>query len=240
MGHILDVFHGIISAIILNCFLGVLFVLSLWHNYVTVHVKKLFDPRDTRSSHTNIKPPNNKRYPTRRYQKGRNPSFSSISSETPLDLEDDEENHIEYDHTITTAASNPHTSSHPITSQVKYSQQENPFADILTNEDRKLVPDLKYYYRQYGIDIEEFEVETDDGFIIDLWHLKSLKTEGKNKKDTYPILMLHGLLQSSGAFASCGRKSLAYFLHDSGYDVWLGNNRCGLKAKWNMEKLAWQ
>ncbi|KAF4000758.1 putative alpha/beta-hydrolase lipase region family protein [Saccharomyces cerevisiae] len=115
---------------------------------------------------------------------------------------------------------------------------ENPFQNIALAEDTKLVPDLKYYYKEYGIDIEEFEVETDDGFIIDLWHFKSRLNDGVEEVKREPILLLHGLLQSCGAFASSGRKSLAYFLYESGFDVWLGNNRCGLNAKWNMKKLG--
>ncbi|AGO09835.1 AaceriAAL156Cp [[Ashbya] aceris (nom. inval.)] len=103
----------------------------------------------------------------------------------------------------------------------------NPFRDAMAAEDMQLVPDLAYYYRQYGIEIEEHEVTTDDGFVLFLWHFvgKGAATQRP------PMLLLHGLLQSCGSFASSGRKSLAYYLHESGYDVWLGNNRCGLNAK---------
>ena len=47
------------------------------------------------------------------------------------------------------------------------------------------------------------------------------------KKDKYPILLMHGLLQSSGAYCTNDDSSLAFHLCKSGYDVWLGNNRCG-------------
>ena len=43
--------------------------------------------------------------------------------------------------------------------------------------------------------------------------------------DKYPVLLLHGLLQSSGTFCVNDDSSLAFFLCKSGYDVWLGNNR---------------
>lgn len=144
---------------------------------------------------------------------------------TPLNLEVDVDdiNNIEYDRTISRQLDMGDTDF-------------NPFADVLSAEDLKLVPNLQYYYSQYNIIIDEFEVTTKDGFILDLWHLRSKDEEEYNSK--YPILMLHGLLQSSGSFASSGRKSLAYFLFDSGYDVWLGNNRCGFKAKWDKSKLA--
>ena len=49
----------------------------------------------------------------------------------------------------------------------------NPFDNLILAEDLNLVPNLQYYYNQYNIDIEEFKVLTNDGFLIDLWHLKS-------------------------------------------------------------------
>lgn len=47
------------------------------------------------------------------------------------------------------------------------------------------------------------------------------------EKSKYPILLIHGLLQSSGAYCVNDDSSLAFYLCKSGYDVWLGNNRCG-------------
>lgn len=47
----------------------------------------------------------------------------------------------------------------------------------------------------------------------------------------YPVLLLHGLLQSSGAYCCTGPSSLAFYLAKAGYDVWLGNNRCGFKPR---------
>jgi pimeloyl-ACP methyl ester carboxylesterase len=43
--------------------------------------------------------------------------------------------------------------------------------------------------------------------------------------------LMHGLLQSSGAYCVNDEDSLAFFLCKKGYDVWLGNNRCGFKPK---------
>ena len=47
----------------------------------------------------------------------------------------------------------------------------------------------------------------------------------------YPVLLMHGLLQSSGAYCVNDDSSLAFYLCKSGYDVWLGNNRCGFKPR---------
>lgn len=116
-----------------------------------------------------------------------------------------------------------------------------------------IVCDVAYYARRVGLDVETFRVQTEDGFIITLWHVfnpqeySSLPLEqrrergpavfGEPKKTgalretstrKYPVLLIHGLLQSSGTYCTNDDDSLAFHLCKSGYDVWLGNNRCGL------------
>ncbi|KAH7354849.1 ab-hydrolase associated lipase-like protein [Rhexocercosporidium sp. MPI-PUGE-AT-0058] len=114
-----------------------------------------------------------------------------------------------------------------------------------------LVCDVGYYARRVGLDMEAFKVQTEDGFIIELWHIYNplefkpmsdaeRAARGPNiftgagpsrpsqtRKPKFPILMIHGLLQSSGAYCTNDDRSLAFYLCKSGYDVWLGNNRCG-------------
>lgn len=114
---------------------------------------------------------------------------------------------------------------------------ENPYNSIYLAKDDsvlkqiseptyKLVADLKYYYQQYGLDVEKFRVITKDGYELDLWHITG-NTDVEFEKN--PVLFIHGLLQSSGSFASSGLNSLAYYIKQNlGRDVWLGNNRCGL------------
>lgn len=126
--------------------------------------------------------------------------------------------------------------------------------------------DAGYYARRVGLDVEEFEVQTEDGFLIDLWHVydpreyegplppaaraargpdpftdegrpgERGKGRGRRLKDPsapqkYPVLLIHGLLQSAGAYCVNDEQSLAFWLCKSGYDVWLGNNRCGFEPK---------
>lgn len=115
--------------------------------------------------------------------------------------------------------------------------------------------DVGYYARRVGLDVEEFQVQTEDGFIIDLWHVFDpceytklpdeerlhrgpdlfTTTEKRHRrqgdKQKFPVLLVHGLLQSAGAYCVNDDDSLAFFLCKSGYDVWLGNNRCGFKPK---------
>jgi pimeloyl-ACP methyl ester carboxylesterase len=120
-----------------------------------------------------------------------------------------------------------------------------------------LICDIGYYARRVGLDIEEFKVQTEDGFIITLWHVydpreftplsaaereirgpdvftgagPSSTSRTTSKKKKYPVLMIHGLLQSAGAYCTNDDDSLAFYLAKSGYDVWLGNNRCGFKPQ---------
>lgn len=115
-----------------------------------------------------------------------------------------------------------------------------------------IICDVAYYARRVGLDVETFRVQTEDGFIITLWHVYNpqeympLPADARaprgpgvftGKKDPglssrsnrkYPILLMHGLLQCAGAYCTNDEDSLAFYLCKSGYDVWLGNNRCGL------------
>lgn len=121
-----------------------------------------------------------------------------------------------------------------------------------------IVCDIGFYARRVGLDVETHLVETEDGFIIELWHVydpeeydplpeeerrhrgpelftgetRRATGETKNgKRPKFPVLLMHGLLQSSGAYCVNDEDSLAFFLCKSGYDVWLGNNRCGFKPR---------
>lgn len=124
-----------------------------------------------------------------------------------------------------------------------------------------LTTDVAYYARRVGLDAEIHEVQTEDGFLIELIHIinprdytaspsqshgpqgpevfrtdrddTGLFKAGSDSHGTkkYPVLMMHGLLQSAGAFCCNDDDSLAFYLAKSGYDVWLGNNRCGFNPK---------
>lgn len=108
-----------------------------------------------------------------------------------------------------------------------------------------LVCDVAYYARRVGLDVEEFKVLTEDGFIITLWHVYHPKeyapasrehraykqpevfpeghvakgqTHGAsgsqyhNGNKRYPVLLVHGLLQSAGAYCCNDDDSLAFYL----------------------------
>ncbi|KAG6055145.1 hypothetical protein E4U17_003180 [Claviceps sp. LM77 group G4] len=119
-----------------------------------------------------------------------------------------------------------------------------------------IVCDVAHYARRVGLDIDFFLVRTEDGFLIELWHVydprdyifhdaeeeeasdKTRRAKRPRKilrpnkqKPKFPVLLIHGLLQSSGAYCSNDDDSLAFWLCKSGFDVWLGNNRCGLSPR---------
>ncbi|CAK7243549.1 MAG: hypothetical protein STHCBS139747_005075 [Sporothrix thermara] len=133
-----------------------------------------------------------------------------------------------------------------------------------------LMPDVAHYARRVGLDVEAYEVQTEDGFIIDLWHVidpnedtprpaearanrgpgllfdettpeqraateqamfDEYKQKSSGRKPKFPVLLVHGLLQSAGAYCVNDDESLAFYLCKSGYDVWLGNNRCGFQPR---------
>ena len=117
------------------------------------------------------------------------------------------------------------TSQTPTTAGEGPSALETPLADPRD----KLVCDVGYYARRVGLDIEEYKIETEDGFLITLQRVFDPKdppldandvedgyghpvkgnTKGRRK---YPVLLMHGLLQSSGAFCVNDDDSLAFLL----------------------------
>ena len=108
-----------------------------------------------------------------------------------------------------------------------------------------IVCDVGYYARRVGLDMEEYSVQTEDGFIINLWHVYNpaeytpVSVEHRSHrapevfsasdaangyrngssgsrfeigKQRYPVLLVHGLLQSAGAYCTNDDDSLAFFL----------------------------
>lgn len=70
---------------------------------------------------------------------------------------------------------------------------------------------------KYGHPPVQYEVVTEDGYILALYRLP-----GESK---IPILLAHGLLDSSDTWLLRGNSSLAITLADKGHDVWLTNSR---------------
>ncbi|XP_059045188.1 lipase 1-like [Achroia grisella] len=69
---------------------------------------------------------------------------------------------------------------------------------------------------KYGQKCEQYSVTTEDKYIITLFNIP-----GKGR----PILLMHGIIDSSDTFIIRGNTSLAITLANAGYDVWVGSFR---------------
>jgi pimeloyl-ACP methyl ester carboxylesterase len=87
----------------------------------------------------------------------------------------------------------------------------------------KASTDVTYYINYWGYHSEEHRIITGDGHVIVAHRL--MKQRG-NIGGKGPVLVVHGMFQSSGVFVTNEKESLAFQLVEEGYDVWLGNNRC--------------
>lgn len=84
-----------------------------------------------------------------------------------------------------------------------------------TPEDAKL--NFTELGAKYGHRVEEYDVYTEDGYILKLFRIP-----GEKKG---PVLLIHGITNTADAFILRGKKSLAITLADAEYDVWAGNTR---------------
>lgn len=76
---------------------------------------------------------------------------------------------------------------------------------------------------KYGYKVETHTVTTEDGYMLTMFRIMPRKVSETKK---LPVLMVHGLLGSSADFIITGpNNSLAYYLADDGYEVWLANVR---------------
>ncbi|ORY23266.1 putative lipid particle protein [Naematelia encephala] len=94
-------------------------------------------------------------------------------------------------------------------------------------EGKKISKDPTDYARQIGMDIQHQTVETQDGYFLKVH--KVIDPDARPKSDGrggFPVLVLHGLFQSSGSFVTSEERSLAFWLaKHGGYQVYLGNTR---------------
>ncbi|CAH2056958.1 unnamed protein product, partial [Iphiclides podalirius] len=81
------------------------------------------------------------------------------------------------------------------------------------------------FANNHGYAAEEYTVVTDDGYILSLFRIpKGKKCKGPVRQP--PVLLMHGLLQSSDSWLDAGPSAgLAFLISDACYDLWVGNVR---------------
>lgn len=84
---------------------------------------------------------------------------------------------------------------------------------VLAGTASSLFPELA---ARSGHTVEEYDVITEDGYILRLFRIPG---------ERQPVLLMHGILDSSDSWVLRDNKSLASALASRGYDVWLGNCR---------------
>ncbi len=102
-----------------------------------------------------------------------------------------------------------------------------PWDDEKYWKKEKVSKEPRDYARNVGMDIEDQTVETEDGYFLRV--NKVIDPEARKKSDGrggFPVLILHGLFQSSGSFITSEDRSMAFWLSkQAGYQVYLGNTR---------------
>uniref|UniRef100_A0A182P4Y6 Lipase n=1 Tax=Anopheles epiroticus TaxID=199890 RepID=A0A182P4Y6_9DIPT len=79
---------------------------------------------------------------------------------------------------------------------------------------------------KYGYNSEVHNIETQDGYLIELHRIRASPVFGAADSNKLPVLLMHGLMGSSADWILIGpEESLPYLLSDRGHDVWLGNTR---------------
>uniref|UniRef100_A0A146LJT0 Gastric triacylglycerol lipase n=1 Tax=Lygus hesperus TaxID=30085 RepID=A0A146LJT0_LYGHE len=75
-----------------------------------------------------------------------------------------------------------------------------------------------------GYPLEEYEVVTEDGYILTVFRIPYGKNQTSSPKT--PLLLQHGLFSTSASWViSEPYKGLGFVLADAGFDVWLSNSR---------------
>uniref|UniRef100_A0A182F9N1 Lipase n=1 Tax=Anopheles albimanus TaxID=7167 RepID=A0A182F9N1_ANOAL len=86
--------------------------------------------------------------------------------------------------------------------------------------------DMHQVSSKYGYTTEVHNIVTEDGYIIEVHRLSASPKYGPANASHLPVLLMHGLMGSSGDWIFLGpEESLPYLLSDRGHDVWLGNAR---------------
>ena len=96
---------------------------------------------------------------------------------------------------------------------------------VISNISSKEFLDYKTIINNYGYSFEEYELTTNDGYILNLWRIPG-KLNSKKKfleKEKEVILLQHGLLDDSFTWFALQNNSLPFILSNNNYDVFISN-----------------
>jgi lysosomal acid lipase/cholesteryl ester hydrolase len=88
-------------------------------------------------------------------------------------------------------------------------------------KNERIVKSVPYYAESCGFGAEEQTVETDDGYFLRVHKIVSPRHDTKRGSSNavgggFPVLIMHGLFQTSGSFVTSEERSLAFWLADKG------------------------
>lgn len=85
----------------------------------------------------------------------------------------------------------------------------------------------QYYANYWGYRCDEHEIVTEGGWILKAHRVSDPR---RNAATGYPVILQHGILCNSSHFFVCEERSMAFWMVDQGYDVWVTNVRANFGA----------
>ncbi|CAO1638025.1 unnamed protein product [Parajaminaea phylloscopi] len=85
----------------------------------------------------------------------------------------------------------------------------------------------EYYAEYWGYNCDTHDIVTQGGWILKAHRISDPRRPGP---PGHPVILQHGILCNSSFFFTCEERSMAFWLVDQGYDVWVTNIRSNFNA----------